>query len=336
VTKWWSRQPDPFDVDPTWKGPFDSEADALASLLVPPGDDWGGRVFEEPDDFDPWASVSPSVAADHALPHEWSTAIEALSRVDDFPFLSEDYMHHARVAATAFESAARALAGVDDELAAKAEETVAGLELLLAQPWPDDPSLVETRDFAPDDERERDEATERSAPSSSSKRDGRSREFQIEYPSGITSHVHWAFNDDSFQVTGQDFKPDGGEYEYGAKVKREDLPTLADALGTDVSGIEAAWADQIERISTPGFVTWLKTKGVDFEFFGWHDGDWYHSKVAELPSSPHSFGCGSVRGLLNPRHRPARSPSSDATSVTCYGVGMTSQRADDDRVGFVR
>lgn len=278
VTKWWSRQPDPFDVDPTWRGAFDSEVDALASLQVRPGDGWGGSVVEEPDGFDPSASASAAGSrADEALPRERSIAVEALSRIEDFPFLSQDYLHQTRVASTAFKAANSALIGVDDELAAKAEETVTGLELFLAQPWPADTSLVETRDFAPDGEREPDVATTRSAPPSNDAEQAAdpSHEFQIKYPSGITSYVHWAFSGDSFQVTGQDFKSGHGEYEYSAKISPESLPTLAAALETDISGIEGAWAEQIERISSPGFVTWLKNVGVEFEFFSWHDGDWF-------------------------------------------------------------
>lgn len=155
VTKWWSRQPDPFDVDPTWAGPFDTEAEALASLLVPPGEHWGGNVHEHPDDFDPWAASPMSVAGEKTPDGEVRAGIEALEQADRLPFLSEGYVHQAQVAATAFRSAATMLAGTDDERLAVAEKTAAGLELFLAQPWPDDPSQVETRDVIPADEQTR-------------------------------------------------------------------------------------------------------------------------------------------------------------------------------------
>lgn len=240
------------------EGPFESEAEALASLEIQPGEPWGGTVWEEQDDFDSHADAWGQAAA-RSGKDQFAAGVAALERADKAPFLSPDYMHYARVAADHFKAAAASLAGVDDELAAKATEAVQGLELFLAQPWPDDPSDVETRDFVPDDE------DEPSAP----------RGHQSRYPSGITSTVHWEWKDDTFRVMGEDTKPGAAQYEYAATVRGEALVKLAEALATDVDGIPEAWAAQIETINTPGFVTWLRNHDVEFQFWNWHDGDWF-------------------------------------------------------------
>ena len=112
------------------------------------------------------------------------------------------------------------------------------------------------------------------------------REYRVVYPSGITSVVHWTFDGTNFRVTGQDFKPGGGEYEYIATIKSENLPALAEALGTDVAGIEGTWTSHIAEINARGFVSWLKAKGVEFEFFTWHDFDWFGGD-AVVPDRAH-------------------------------------------------
>ena len=76
MTKWWSRQPNPYDWDPIWEGPFETEAEALASLIVPPGEHWGGTVSEESDDFDPWEPERPRPA-----PHVLAARIKAMAAV---------------------------------------------------------------------------------------------------------------------------------------------------------------------------------------------------------------------------------------------------------------
>lgn len=106
-------------------------------------------------------------------------------------------------------------------------------------------------------------------------REGSPREHRATYPSGITSVVRWSFDGADFRITGQDFRPGGGEYEYIATITVENLPGLAAALATDVAGIESSWASQVAEINAPGFVNWLKAKGVEFEFFAWHDSDWF-------------------------------------------------------------
>lgn len=98
---------------------------------------------------------------------------------------------------------------------------------------------------------------------------------QVSYPSGITSVANWRFDHGSFRITGQDFRPGGGEYEYTATIHRTHLPSLAAALGTDVRGIESAWSRQFAEINSSGFVSWLKAHEIEHEFFAWHDSDWF-------------------------------------------------------------
>lgn len=78
--------------------------------------------------------------------------------------------------------------------------------------------------------------------------------------------------DGAVRIVGQDLTPPtglgGGEYEYAMTIAAADTPRLAEALGTDVDGIPAAWEAQASSIVFGGGERrWLIAHDIPFEFW---------------------------------------------------------------------
>ncbi len=92
-----------------------------------------------------------------------------------------------------------------------------------------------------------------------------------------SDHLHiWAeiTNGGRLQIAGQDLRAMGGEYEYFLTIQQQDIPRVVAALGgaqgDDVLPLLQANGEMIYHA---GEQTWLKSLGIDPEFFSYSSMD---------------------------------------------------------------
>lgn len=71
-----------------------------------------------------------------------------------------------------------------------------------------------------------------------------------------------------YQIAAQHLRG-GAEYEYCFTIEPAHAKAFAAALGVGESGIQGAWAAQVQQIAREGERTWLTRHGVPHDFSSW-------------------------------------------------------------------